>query len=394
MADSTPHRSPLVIVYLTVFLDLLGFGIILPLLPYYAVAFGANGIWLGALMTAYSAAQFIGAPIIGRLSDRYGRRPVLLLTLAGSAISLAIAGSAQSLGVLIAARVLAGVFGGSIAAAQAFIADVTTREQRSKYMGILGAAIGLGFVFGPALGAALARYGFGTAAYVAAGLAAINFFWALVRLPETRPVGDKNAPRPRLSVATLLAALKRPEFRPILGATFFVTLGFVAMETTYALLAAKLYGLDSQGLGAVFTFIGVIIVIVQGGMIGRLAPRYGEQKIATVGAMLLGVALAILPFASTLAASVAVLGLLAAGQGLASPTLTALLSKRAEADEQGGTLGLGQSLSAAARGIGPVMAGALYDRSLFAPFLVAAGLCGVAGALVYAQRLSETRART
>lgn len=384
MAESKPPRSPLVIVYLTVFIDLLGFGIILPLLPYYAVEFGATGIWLGVLMTAYSAAQFVGAPIIGRLSDRYGRRPVLLLTLAGSAISLTIAGWAPSLAVLLGARVLAGIFGGSIAAAQAFIADVTTREQRSKYMGLLGAAIGLGFVFGPALGAALARFGFGTAAHVAAGLAAANFLWALFKLPETRNFTDKTQAKPHLSLGTLFTALGRPEIRPILGATFFVTLGFVAMETTYALLAAKLYGLDPQGLGGVFTFLGLVIVFVQGGLIGRLVPKYGESKIAVIGAILLGAALAGLPFATTLTASVAVLGLLAFGQGLASPTLTTLLSKSATSDEQGGTLGLGQSLGAAARAVGPLLAGALYDRSMTLPFLVAAGLCVVAAVLVQA----------
>lgn len=379
----TPPRSVLPIVYLTVFLDLLGFGLILPLLPFYAVEFGATGVWLGILMTAYSAAQFVGAPIIGRLSDRFGRRPVILLTLLGSVVSLSLAGAATSLTMLLTARLLAGFFGGSIAAAQAYVADVTSREERSKYMGLLGAAIGLGFVFGPATGAALAQFGFATAAYAAAGLAAVNLVWAFFKLPESRVAGGAaDSAVGGFSIAILLQGLTRPRTRIVLGATFLTMLGFVAMETTYALLGAELYRLDARGLGLVFTLVGVVMVLVQGGMVGRLVPKLGEVIVARAGILIVAVALALLPFAPTLTLSMVALSVLAAGQGFVSPTLATLLSKSAGRDDQGSTLGLGQSLGAAARAVGPLGAGWLYDRHQAAPYFAAAALATLASLLI------------
>lgn len=357
------------IVYLTVFLDLLGFGLILPLLPYYAQTFGATGLTLGALTTAYSAAQFLGAPIMGALSDRYGRRPILLLTLLGSAVSLTCAGLASSLLQLTLARLVAGLCGGSIAAAQAFIADVTTPETRAKYMGLLGACIGLGFVLGPAMGAALAPYGFSTAAYAAAALAGLNFIWGLFKLPETRSTtqGERQS---AFSLGVLRDALKAPVIRPILGATFLTTVGFVAMETTYPLLGAQFYGVDARDLGKIFTFIGVIMVIIQGGVLGRWVKRYGEFSTAITGMVINAVALAALPFVSSLNASVALLGGLALGQALSSPTLSTILSRSASKEAQGSTLGLGQSLSAFARAIGPLIAGFLFDVRVSIPYIV------------------------
>lgn len=374
-------RIPLWIVYLTVFIDLLGFGLILPLLPYYAVRFGATGVWLGALMTAYSLAQFLGAPVIGRLSDRFGRRPLLLLTLTGSVISMTLAGFADSLVMLLIARILAGLFGGSIAAAQAFIADVTTRDERSKYMGILGASIGMGFVFGPALGAGLSRFGFGTAAFAAAGLAAINLVWAYFKLPESR-VPTSAPASGGFSIKTLMGGLQRPRTRMVLGATFLAMLGFVSMETTYALLAASHYDLDAQGLGLAFTLIGVVMVLVQGGIVGRIVPKLGEVLVARAGALILALSLVLLPYAPTLGASLSLLAVLAVGQGFVSPTLAALLSKSASVDDQGSTLGLGQSLGAAARAVGPLMAGALYDRHQAAPYFAAAAFAILAAMLI------------
>lgn len=380
-AAPSPSRSALIVVYATVFIDLLGFGLILPLLPYYAQTFGATGLWLGALMTAYSVGQFLGAPVIGRLSDRFGRRPLILLTLAGSVASLSLAGAATSLGVLLAARLLAGLFGGSIAAAQAYIADVTTREERSKYMGLLGAAIGMGFVFGPALGAGLARFGFGTAAYTAAALAAANLGFAFFKLPESRVV-DRSGAAATFSLATLAQGLGQPRVRAILATSFLAMLGFVAMETTYPLLGAQTYQMTAQDLGLMFTLIGVVMVIVQGGIVGRLAPKLGEPLVARVGVTILAASLALIPFAPTIAASAAVLALLAVGQGLASPTIAAILSKSVGKDEQGGTLGLSQSLGAAARGIGPVLAGYLYDRQAAAPYFAAAACAALAALLI------------
>ena len=375
-------KPGLPVVYLTVFLDLVGFGIILPLLPFYAEAFGATGIWVGAILTAYSAAQLAGASLLGRLSDRVGRRPVLLMSLAGSAASLLLCGLARSLWLLLAARALAGLFGGSIAAAQAYIADVTTPGERARYMGLLGASIGLGFVFGPALGSALARFGFGAAAFAAAALAAANLLFALFRLPETRPAEVRQHGHSRVDWSNFLDALHHPAIGRLLAATFLSTLAFVAMEATFALLGEVRFGLDAGRLGFVFAYVGVVMVIVQGGLVGRLAPRFGERALATAGALVMGASLAALPLVPSLGAAYVVLAGLAVGQGLTTPMLATLLSRATDADEQGGTLGLGQSLAAAARAVGPIGAGWLYDRAVAAPYAASAAVMVLAALLV------------
>jgi len=375
-------KPGLPVVYLTVFIDLVGFGIILPALPYYAEAFGATGVWIGAILAAYSAAQLVGASLLGRLSDRVGRRPILLMSLAGSAASLVLCGLAGSLWLLLAARALAGLFGGSIAAAQAYIADVTAPEERAKYMGLLGASIGLGFVFGPALGAGLSRFGFGAAAFTAAGLAALNLLFAFFRLPETRTAEQRSHAHARFDWSNFADALHHPSIGRLLAATFLSTLAFVAMEATFALLGQTRFGLDTSRLGLVFTFVGVVMVIVQGGLVGRLAPRFGERALATAGALVMAASLGALPLVHSLGAALGVLAGLAVGQGLTTPMLATLLSRATDADEQGGTLGLGQSLAAAARAVGPIGAGWLYDRAVAAPYGAAAAVMVLAALLV------------
>lgn len=374
------RRSPLAVVYLTVFIDLLGFSIILPLLPFYAEHFGATGVWVGALLTAYSAVQFVSAPFLGRLSDRIGRRPVLLISLAGSALSLALTGFANSLLLLLAGRALAGLFGGSIATAQAYVADVTAPEERAKYMGILGACIGLGFVFGPAIGAGFSGFGFGTAAFVAAGLAAANLLFALFRLPESHQPGAagsvQRGRQARIfpSPALIAAAIRRPGVGRILVATFLATFAFVGLEATFALFGQRQFGIDARGFGLVFTYLGVVIAVVQGGLVGRFSARYGERALAAAGGVIMSLAFVGIAFAPSLTVLLAVTGALAVGQGFVSPTLSTLLSRESRSDEQGSTLGLGQSFAAAARATGPLLAGWLFDRSRFLPYLLGASL--------------------
>ena len=385
------RRSPLLVIYLAVFVDLLGFGIILPILPFYAEKFGADGFWVGAVLTAYSAAQVVGAFFLGRLSDRIGRRRILLLALVGSAVSLAATGLANTLFLLIASRVLAGAFGGSITTAQAYIADSTSRENRTKYMGLLGAAIGMGFVFGPALGAGLSGFGFPTAAFAAAGLAGANFLFGLFALPESRRSGSLDQRRGAPSVANLREALRHPAIGRILASTFLATFAFVGMEATFALLGQAAFGLDAGRLGLIFTLVGVVIVIVQGGLIGRLNARFGERTLAVAGAAIMALTLAILPLAPSLTFAIAVLAALAVGQGFLSPTLSSLLSLASSADEQGGTLGIGQSASALARAIGPLVAGWLFDRGHALPYFAGAGLVVVTGLLVLGVAVAERR---
>lgn len=385
MAETPKPRAALLIVYGTVFLDLLGFGIILPSLPYYARQLGATGLLLGALLTSYSFAQLLGAAWLGRLSDRLGRRPVLLLSLAGASIGMVLSGLAGSLLTLCLARALAGLFGGSIATAQAYIADVTTREERARYMGFLGAAIGSGFVVGPALGVGLnlLGYGFPGAAFTAAGLGALNLVFAVFKLTESRPVGDEAT---RTGQRGWLAALRRPRIGSLLAATFLTMFAFVGMETTFAYFGADRFGLDARGFGLVLVYVGFIVIIVQGGLIGRLTRRWGVQRVAVWGTGLMGLALLLLPAGPRLAFALAALGGLAAGKGLATPTLSTLLSQASADDEQGTVLGASQSLSAAARAFGPLVAGGLYDLALAAPYLCGGLLALLASLLIVVTR--------
>lgn len=370
--------TSLLIVYLAVFIDILGFGIIIPVLPYYASELGANGFWIGSLMTVYSVAQFISAPVLGRISDRVGRRPILVISLAGSAFSFFLAGFSKTLGLLFFARLLAGLFGGSISPAQAFIADITPKEERSKYMGMLGASIGLGFVFGPALGAGLSHLGFGAAAWVASGLAFINFILAYFKLPESRVLPTSASTttaftRTAFSILTLLKAFRRPKIGVILGANFLLVLSFVFMEAVFALLGKDYYAVSSRELGFIFTYIGVLIVIVQGVIVGRLSKRFGDASLCFIGSLILAITLVLMPYSPSLLYLLIDIGFMSLGQGLVSPTLSSMLSKSAGVDEQGGVLGLGQSMGAIARALAPVSAGALYDQSIYAPF-ISAGL--------------------
>lgn len=386
-APRLPGRAALAVVYGTVFLDLLGFGIILPSLPYYARELGASGLGLGTLFTSYSLAQLLGAALLGRLSDRVGRRPVLMLSLAGSAVSMVLSGLAGTLVLLCSARALAGLFGGSISTAQAYIADVTPRRERARYMGLLGASIGVGFVVGPALGAALVVLGagFAGAAFTAAGLAAANLAFAAVKLPESLPpeAGARRA-LPRLG-----ESLTRPGLWQALAATFLTTFAFVGMETTFAYLGQDRFGLDERGFGLVLVYVGVVVIVVQGGLIGRLTRRFGVRPVAMAGGGLMGLSLALLPFAPGLASTLVVMGMLAAAQGLSSPSLSTLISTAGGSGEQGSVLGLGQSLAAFARAGGPLVAGALYDLHLAAPYLLAGALALAAGGLVATVRQED-----
>ncbi|MBM4404634.1 MAG: TCR/Tet family MFS transporter [Chloroflexi bacterium] len=364
------RRSPLTVIYLTVFIDLLGFGIILPLLPLYAEELGAGGVWVGGILTAYSGLQFLSAPFLGRLSDRIGRRPVILASLAGSVAGFLITGFAGSLWALLAGRAVAGASGGSIAPAQAYIADVTTPGQRTKAMGLLGACIGLGFVLGPALGAGLSHFGFGAASFTAAGLAGANLLLGYFILTEPRREQAASTDR-RPTLASLLTAFTKPVTRRLLLATFLTTFAFVAMEATFALLGERRYDLSEARLGLIFAFGGVVIIIVQGGLVGRLSAQIGERATAACGAAILTGGLLLLPLAPGLGVAALLLGLIAAGQGLVSPALSSMLSLHAESGKQGGLLGLGQAHAAAARAIGPIVAGALFDADDALPYLVA-----------------------
>jgi MFS family permease len=384
------RRPALLVVCLAVFVDMLGFGIILPTLPFEAIRLGGSGMWVGALLTAYAAAQFVSAPVLGSLSDRFGRRRLLLFSLAGSMLSLALTGLAGSLLLLLLARVVAGGFGGAIAIGQAYVVELTSAKDRTRALGLVGASIGLGFVFGPAIGAGLAALGLGFAgvSFVAAGVAAVNLALGVALLPRTTPGPADVGRAPLARLETLRVALRRPSLRPILIAMFAVTFAFASMETTFALLGAQRFGLTPAGLGVVFAYIGIVMVGVQGGLVGRVTDRYGDRNVALAGAATLALGLLVLPFVPAWVGYPA-LGLVAVGQGLLSTTTAALIA-RVAGQELGGAFGVGQSAAAAARAIGPLLAGVAYDLGAPLPYVLGALLCIGALALLATARTSIT----
>ena len=379
-------------IFLTVFLDLLGFGLVMPLLPRYAHTLHASSLQIGLLGAAYSGMQFVFVPLWGRLSDRVGRRPVLLGSIFASIFAMAMLGFAQSLAWLFIARLFGGIATANIATAQAYIADTTTKEARARGMGLIGMAFGLGFIFGPFFGGILSRHDVGLPAKVAAGLAVVNFAWAWRSLPESLPreLRERNAKRPkqRLKIGIDVGALSRTFAIPGLGVTivlfFIVVLSFSNLEQTFALLANDEFGLDSQQTGYVLGAVGVVGAGVQGGLIGPLSRRFGEIRLIRTGTFLQGAAFAMIALAvgrSSILFYVASV-VLAAGQGLTNPSLTTLASKRAPPELQGGSLGVMQSMGALARVLGPTWGGLIYDYGHRLPYVT--GATGLFGACVLA----------
>jgi MFS transporter, DHA1 family, tetracycline resistance protein len=351
------------ILFFIVFIDLLGFGVVIPQLPFYGLHFGLHGFGVTTMLACYSVAQFVSSPLLGRLSDRVGRRPVLLVSLAVSALAYCWLGLADAAWVLFASRLIAGAGAGNIAAAQAYIADVTPPERRAKGMGMIGAAFGLGFTVGPALGGLAAALDPAAPAFIAAGLSAIAFLLTLTRLSESLPAAARDAPpRPgRLAVAR--EALSRPVLRELILLLFIAIGAFSGMETTFALWANQVFGWSSWEVGLNFFFVGIVLVIVQGGLIGRLSHRFGEARLLTAGALSITLGLAGLPLVHSIPLLLLVNLLLAGGMALLTPSLNSLVSRQAQIDEQGGILGVSQSASSLARAVAPPLAGMLFDLS-------------------------------
>lgn len=354
---------PLVTLFVTVFIDLLGFGIIIPLLPFYAERFGGSAQTVALLSASFSLMQFVFMPIWGRLSDRVGRRPILLLGLFGSFGSYLIFGLAESLPLLFASRIFAGIAGATISTAQAFIADTTTPENRVKGMGVLGAAFGLGFIFGPAIGGFLSRWGHSVPPLFAAALSLANFVATWYLLPESRPA---HVPRTARAVHSRLEALRKALTRPTLPALlvvyFLVVAAFSGYETTFALFSQERYGFTEETTGYFYAYVGIILSFVQGALVGRVVRKWGESRVVPAAVVVLGGALALIPLSASLAMLFVANGLLAIGMGFNSPSLVSLISKGSDADDQGGVLGVSQSLASLARIVGPAWGGFLYDR--------------------------------
>lgn len=367
----------LIPVLMAVVLDLVGFGIVIPLLTFYAEEYGAGPVAVTLLMAVYSLAQFLMAPVWGALSDRYGRRPIMLFSIGMATVCLAGFAWAESLFMLFVFRILHGAAAANISTAQACVADVTTPENRAKGMGLIGAAFGFGFTVGPFIGGELSVHGLAAPIWFAAGLAAINLLLALVWLKETRKP-DTVRPERSIHPAAFLRVAKHPVVGLCIVLTFVMTIAFAIMESSFTLFAEHVRDLDARMVGRMFGVAGLTMIVVQGGIIGRLVKRFGEGALVPAGIGLLSLSLFILPFAEPAAQMTAVFMLMAVGQGIASPSLHSLISRGTSPDEQGFVLGTNQSMSALARAVGPSMAGFVYLGAPAWPFYASATILALA----------------
>jgi MFS family permease len=388
--------SPLLVIFLTVFIDLIGFGICLPLLPKYAERYGAQGWQIGAAMGVYSLMQLVFAPWWGQLSDRIGRRPVLLVSNFGSIIAYGLFGlSASYIGdtgfwILIGSRIFAGICGANLSVASAYIADVTTPEKRSKGMGLIGMAFGLGFILGPVIGSqSFKHFGLAGPGAVAAGICALNFLLGCFILPETRKKDAAPAiRRPRFAQIRHVLGMKEVGF--LIGIYFLGTFAFTAFESTLPLLLDTKLHYDEEHVGYVFAFCGIMAAMVQGGGIGRLVKSFGERRLIGASLLVVAVSLVLMPLANSLPTMLAALAVFAIGSGINRAPTMGLISQLSPADEQGTTLGIAQSAGTLARVLGPTVATTLYDLWLPAPYLACATVALLAGLLAVLRLMGST----
>jgi MFS family permease len=360
------QRRTLIFVFLTVFLDLLGAGILIPILPYLVRQFRSDAFIVGMLALSFSAAQFIAAPVLGALSDRVGRRPVLIFSILGSAFGYFLFGLAGSLWVMFLARIIDGATGGNISTAMAAIADVSAPKDRAKNFGIIGMAFGLGFIIGPALGGLLSKISLQAPAYGAGCIGLVTAAFGYLMFPETLPperrktgIVTASESNPLKSVA---AALARPEIRMFLFALFFLNFAFAALQTNFSnyTMARFQFGPDDNAWA--FAFIGLLAALMQGVVVRKLMPILGERKMAIQGFVLFFFGFLLVAFAPTAFWIFPGIALIAVGSSFTNPTLNALISQRSSASEQGSILGTTQSVLSLTRVAGPAWAGIVFDK--------------------------------
>jgi MFS family permease len=384
----------LYVLFLTIFIDLMGFGIFIPVIPVYARELHATDALVGDLGALFSLMMFIATPVWGSMSDRYGRRPVIMIAITISAASYVLFAHSTTLFLLVASRMLTGLGAGNITAAQAYITDITPPEGRAKAMGIIGAAFGLGFIFGPPLGSFIfARFGVEWVGYLAAGLCALNLWAVWAWLPETITRRD-TARKVRVKPITgVLRAVKDARFRDLYLISFIFITAFSMMQMTVALLWIDDYHLTEKQIGLMFAAVGVASAIVQGGMIGWLQHTFGERRLMVYGSICMAVGLGMIPFiplAWFVPLSIVSIALLSLGNGCLNPTILSLLSRNAEQHEQGEVLGTNQSFGSLARIAGPAMGGRLYSMGHALPYVTAGAI--MLGVLYYVRAFQRAQA--
>jgi DHA1 family tetracycline resistance protein-like MFS transporter len=362
-------------IFLVVFIDLLGFSIILPLLPFYAETFGASATIVGLLVAIYAAGQMISAPLLGRLSDRFGRRPFLIVSILGGAVSFFILGLATNLITLFIARLVAGLTAGNISVAQAYITDVTDTKNRSRGLGLIGAAFGLGFVIGPALGGLLSQWGYSVPAFLAAGIATLNLLVVILWLPESLTKERKHEislqKKAPISINSLLITLRKPVVGPLLHTRVFYGFAFALFQSVFALYGQYRFGLNAQNIGYILTYVGILSVITQGVIVGKISDHYPDQKIIFYSTLLIAISFLAWAFSPSLIILLIILLPIAMNAGILNTIINSALTKAVPPVEFGGILGLSAALESATRVIAPSLGGLLLEKfGTFAPGLL------------------------
>ncbi|MBS1817336.1 MAG: MFS transporter [Acidobacteria bacterium] len=350
---------PLLVIFLTIFVNLVGFGIIIPLLPFYAETFGASPLTIGLLFAVFSACQLIAAPALGDMSDRYGRRPVLIFSLLGTVVSFVLMAMAHSIAMLFVARIIDGLSGGNISTARAYVADVTEPKDRARAYGLIGAAFGLGFIMGPALSGILAKYSYTAPVWAAAAVTLVATAMAWLWLPETVHRAAAGTGMPFRNLAEMM---QRPGLRRMLWIDFIYWFAFAIFQTTFALFVAHRFGFDVSQTGYFFAAFGVLGAVVQGGFIRPIVHRLGDKPTFILGLVCAGVGLVGATFAQTVWGFTIALVPLALGIGFGHPTVSALVSRAGRGDEQGRVQGAAGAMESLGRAMGPVWGNAALAR--------------------------------
>jgi MFS family permease len=369
-------NRPLLLILFTVFLDVVGLGVVIPVAPFYATSFGATPLQVGLLFTTFAAAQFLATPVLGALSDRFGRRPILLLSLAGETAGYLIMGLAPNLGVLYLARLVSGATAGNVGAATAYLADISAPEARTRTFGLFGAAFGVGFLFGPAMGGALSALDIRAPALASAGLVCLNLIFAAVWLPESLPVARRSSEPVRARANPLVLLLRlvdRPGLRRPLLATFLVNFAFSGMQTNLAVYLSERFAFGPGEVAALFVVMAVVGILAQAFLVGRLSARFSDVALLVLGFGLTVLAYLGIGLASFPQALWPVVGIQSLGSAFWRPALASLVSKLVSAREQGLVNGGSQSITSLASVLGPIGAGLAYEHvGIAAPYWLGA----------------------